>query len=96
MMSEEMGQEKYGNLNGMYIRAWKGNKRMKLQFVMMMIVLFVISCAGATVKDQKVKPPMLSKKEKEVLMQLVEVGAAVGSAMIQGTFKDGLLYKVVK
>ena len=61
-----------------------------------LIVLFIIGCSGASVKNPGIKPPALSKKEKAVLMQMLEVGAAVGGAVVTGTFKDGLLYKVVK
>ncbi len=53
-----------------------------------LIVLFIIGCAGATVKEPGIKPPVLSEKEKEVLMQVLKVGVAVGSSV--------LLYKAVK
>ena len=42
------------------------------------------------------KATSLSQSEKEVLMQMLEAGAAVGGAVITGTFNDGLLYKVFK
>ena len=62
----------------------------------MLMVLFIIGCAGATVKEPGIKPPALSKKQEKVLLQMLEVGAAVGGAVITGTFKSGLIYKAFK
>lgn len=72
----------------------KRGEMMKALSVLM--VLFIIGCTGAVVKDPGIKPPALSKKQEMVLKQIIEVGAAVGGAVIAGTFKDGLIYQVIK
>lgn len=47
-------------------------------------------------KPDKKIPTGLSRSEKKALMQMLEVGAMVGGAVVTGAFKSGLIYKMIK
>ena len=67
-----------------------------MRILTIIIVAFVISCSTVSVKKDDMQEPPLSKKEKEVLMLLLETGATVGGAIIDGSIKNGLIYEIIK